>query len=66
MNRNNLIAYILSVVAICTYVSHFWHPGIAGYVLWGIAAACAIACIYCSLALRGKTEEVTNDMGNPG
>ena len=62
MNRNNLIAYILSVVAICTFVSHFWWGTVASYVLWGVAAACAIASIYHSLAVRGKTEEATKWM----
>jgi len=62
MNKN-LIAYILSVVAICTYMSHFWWAGtVAASVLWGIAGACAIASIYHSIAVRGKTEETTKWM----
>ena len=63
MNRN-LVAYILSVAAICTYVSHFWWGAVVSYVLWGIAAACAISSIYHSLAVRGKTEEATKWMLN--
>jgi len=62
MNRNNLIAYILSVVAICTYMSHFWWAGAASFVLWGIAGACAIGSIYHSISVRGKTEEATKWM----
>ena len=63
MGRNNLIAFILSVVAIGTYMSHFWLAGtIAGSVLWGIAGACAITSIYHSLDVRGKTEEATKCM----
>ena len=53
----------MSVVAICTYMPHFWYAGtMAGSVLWGIAGACAIASIYYTLAARGKTEEATKWM----
>jgi hypothetical protein len=63
MDRNNLIAYILSVVAIATYMFHFWWPGTVGAgVLWSIAGGCAIGSIYHSLSVRGKTEEATKWM----
>ena len=62
MNKN-LIAYILSIVAIATYMCHFWWAGtIASSVLWSIAGACAIGSIYHSIAVRGKTEEATKWM----
>lgn len=62
MNKN-LIAYILSIVGIATYMCHFWWPGtIVSSVFWSIAGACAIASIYHSLSVRGKTEEATKWM----
>jgi hypothetical protein len=63
MDRRNLVIYILSVIAICTYIPHFWYAGmVTGAMLWGIAAGCAIGSIYSSIAARGKTEEATKWM----
>ena len=39
-------------------MSHFWWVGtIASSVQWVVAGACAVASIYYSIAVRGKTEE---------
>lgn len=63
MDRKNRRAFRLSLVAIIIYMSHFWWAGtIATTVLWVIAGACAVASIYYSIAVRGKTEEATRWM----
>jgi lysylphosphatidylglycerol synthetase-like protein (DUF2156 family) len=60
MDRKNRRAFGLSLVAIVMYMSHFWLAGtIASTVQWWVAGACAVASIYYSIAMRGKTEEAT-------
>jgi hypothetical protein len=60
MDRKNRRAFGLSLVAIVIFMSHFWWIGtIASTVQWWVAAACAVASIYYSIAMRGKTEEAT-------
>jgi len=63
MDRKNRRAFGLSLVAIVIYMSHFWWVGtIASGVQWVVAGACAVASIYYSIAVRGKTEEGTRWM----
>ncbi len=63
MDRKNRRAFGLSLVAIIMYMSHFWWVGtIFSGVQWWIAGAFAVASIYFSIALRGKTEEATRWM----
>jgi hypothetical protein len=60
MDRKNRRAFGLSLVAIVIFMSHFWWVGtIASVVQWWVAGACAVASIYYSIAMRGKTEEAT-------
>ena len=60
MDRKNRRAFGLSLVAIVIFMSHFWWVGtVASSVQWVIAGVCAIASIYYSIAMRGKTEEAT-------
>jgi hypothetical protein len=63
MDRRNRRAFGLSLVAVISYMSHFWWVGtIASSVQWVVAGACAVASIYYSIAVRGKTEEATRWM----
>jgi len=63
MDRKNRRAFGLSLVAIVIFMSHFWWVGtIACVVQWWVAGACAVASIYYSIAMRGKTEEATRWM----
>ena len=64
MNKN-LIVHIVSMVAIILCMVQFWCAGlVAGIVLWGIAAACAIYSLHESTRLRGKAEEAKKWMLN--
>ncbi len=60
MDRKNRRAFGLSLVAIVIFMSHFWWVNtVASSVQWWVAGACAVASIYYSIAMRGKTEEAT-------
>ncbi len=60
MDRKNGRAFGLSLVSIVIFMSHFWWVGTIAYVVqWWVAGACAVASVYYSIAMRGKTEEAT-------
>jgi len=46
--------HIMSVVAIVTYLAHFWVQPPAGIALWAVSAAFAIASIHNGMAVRGQ------------
>ena len=57
MNKN-VIAHIVSFLAVGFYLFQFWWPGTIGSgVLWGLAAACAIYSVHEGARLRGKAEK---------
>ena len=45
-----LASYIVSCIAIATYMAHFWGP--VGNILWVISGVCAIFCIYSGIIHR--------------
>ena len=52
-----LAVFILSIIGVWAYMSHFWTPtGIGGYILWPIAGFCAIFSIYGGIIARSQAE----------
>ena len=59
MKMSRLAIYVLSIVGMGFFMSHFWWPTFwGGAVAWPIAGACAISCIYGGII--GRSQE-----GNP-
>ena len=46
--------HIFSVVAIVTYLAHFWVLPPAGIALWAVSATTAIASIHFGMIVRGQ------------
>ena len=57
--HRELRPHIISVVAIVTYLAHFWVQLPAGIVLWAVAAASAVASIHHGMIVRGQTADKT-------
>ncbi len=57
--RRELRPHIISIIAIVTYLAHFWVQLPAGIVLWAVAAASAIASIHHGMIVRGQTADKT-------
>lgn len=57
-------AYVASVIAIGTFMSHFWWSlSVASYVLWGISGAFAIMSIYGGIITRATITEENHRKG---
>ena len=64
MKKMSLATYIVSVVGLGVFMSHFWWAissrpiaENAAVASWSIAGACAIFCIYAGIIGRAQTEE---------
>ena len=57
--RRELRPRIISIIAIVTYLAHFWVQLPAGIVLWAVAAVSAIASIHHGMIVRGQTADKT-------
>ncbi len=57
--RRELRPHIISIIAIVTYLAHFWVQLPAGIVLWAVAAASAVASIHHGMIVRGQTADKT-------
>ena len=57
--RRELRPHIISIIAIVTYLVHFWVQLPASIVLWAVAAASAIASIHHGMIVREQTADKT-------
>ena len=54
----SMAVFILSIIGVWAYMSHFWTPtGIGGYILWPIAGFCALFSIYGGIIARSRAED---------
>jgi hypothetical protein len=54
----DIAVYACSVVAIWTFMFHFWWPlSVASYVLWGVSGAFAIFSVYGGIIRRSEIQE---------
>ena len=53
----SLAVYIVSIVGVSVFMSHFWHPAPTSIVLWIISGVCAIFCIYGGIIGRFHEED---------
>ncbi len=49
--------HIFSVVAIVTYLAHFWVQPPAGIALWAVSAVSAVASIHLGMIARGQSTD---------
>ncbi len=49
--------HIISIIAIVTYLAHFWVQLPASIALWAVSAASAIASIHHGMIVRGQTAD---------
>ncbi len=57
--RRELRPHIISIIAIVTYLVHFWVQLPASIALWAVAAASAIASIHHGMIVREQTADKT-------
>ncbi len=57
MKRTVLAPFIVSVVGIGLFMSHFWQSFPTSAVLWSLAGASGIFCIYTGIIHRSETEK---------
>ena len=64
MRRMSLATYIVSIVGLGLFMSHFWWAAsnspiaeIAAAASWSIAGACAIFCLYAGIIGRAQVED---------
>jgi hypothetical protein len=57
--RREMRPHIISVVAIVTYLAHFWIQPPAGIALWAVSATFAIASIHFGMMARGQSTDKT-------
>ena len=55
--RREMRPHIISVVAIVTYLAHFWVQPPAGIALWAVSAVFAIASIHSGMIVRGQSTD---------
>ena len=61
MKKISFATYILSIVGVAAFMSHFWWPTFwGGAVAWPIAGACAIASIYGGIIGRSQEENTVH------
>lgn len=51
--------HIISIIAIVTYLAHFWVQPPAGIALWTVSAVSAIASIHFGMIVRGQSTDKT-------
>jgi len=57
-------SYMFSVIAISTFMCHFWWPDTTtGYALWGVAGAFAILSVYSGIIRRDEIQEENRSKG---
>ena len=62
--RMGIATYIVSMVGLAMFMSHFWWPAFWGvYVAWPIAGFCAIFSIYGGIIGRSQTENAVHKAG---
>ena len=57
--RRELRPHIISIIAIVTYLVHFWVQLPASIALWAVAAASAVASIHHGMIVREQTADKT-------
>jgi hypothetical protein len=57
VKKTVLAPFIVSVVGIGLFMSHFWQSFPTSAVLWALAGASGIFCIYAGLIHRSETEK---------
>ena len=57
--RREMRPHIISVVAIVTYLAHFWVQSPAGIALWAVSAVSAVASIHLGMITRGQSTDKT-------
>ena len=57
--RRELRPHIISVIAIVTYLAHFWCPVPASIALWAVSAASAVASIHHGMIAREQATDKT-------
>jgi len=56
MTKTVLAPFIVSIVGIGFFMNHFWQSGISASVLWSLAGASAIYCLYSGIIHRSMVE----------
>ena len=59
MVRRELRPHIISIIAIVTYLVHFWVQLPASIALWAVAAVSAVASIHHGMIVREQTADKT-------
>ena len=52
-----MAVYIVSIVGVAVFMSHFWYGTLVGTILWLIAGVCAIFSIYGGIIARSHVED---------
>lgn len=55
--RIEMRPHIISIIAIVTYLAHFWVQPPAGIALWAVSATSAIASIHFGMMARGQSTD---------
>ena len=58
MSKIVLAPFIVSIVGIGLFMNHFWQTGISASVVWALAGASAVYCLYSGIIHRSM-------VGNP-
>jgi len=53
--RREMRPHIISIIAIVTYLAHFWVQPPTGIALWAVSAVFAIASIHYGMIARGQS-----------
>ena len=53
----SIAVYVVSIIGVSVFMSHFWHPAPTSTVLWIISSVCAIFCIYGGIIGRFHEED---------
>jgi hypothetical protein len=56
MTKTVLAPFIVSIVGFGFFMNHFWLTGISASVLWSLAGASAIYCLYSGIIHRSMVE----------
>ena len=57
--RNEIRPHLFSIIAIVTYLAHFWCQVPASIALWAVSATTAIASIHFGMIVRGQIADNT-------
>lgn len=60
MKRKVIAPFVVSVVGIGLLMGHFWQSFPVSAVLWSLAGASGIFCIYSGIIHRSETEKATD------